>query len=193
MFVASAIDVVNVDDVFCCWCDGVDGDIDAAAVDEYVEAPIDGDRVEFRSVDDPMADRRCEKSKRSLSKNGRFATADEPYNKSTKFKLCSVDESVDSSASFVGSVVNFNGVLDRLLNSILLHAFVSSGIAIDGDDLFVSSLSFIPLGDAVSKRSLASSLFDDDGMTTAIGFFFIDKFNGSLYSIVCWNFLIHFS
>lgn len=33
----------------------------------------------------------------------------------------------------------------------------------------------------------ASPLFDDDdddGITTAIGFFFIDKFNGSLYSIL---------
>lgn len=61
------------------------------------------------------------------------------------------------------------------------------------------SLSLTPLSDDVSKCSLGSSASfemlpelaaastlldaDDDGVTTAIGFFFIDKFNGSLYSM----------
>lgn len=88
----------------------------------------------------------------------------------------------------------------------LWHAFVSSRCGI-GVDRFIWSLSFMPppLGDAdVSNRSLGSSasfdilpelpvpstlLFDvdDDGMTTAIGFFFTDKFNGSLYSMSNWK------
>lgn len=81
------------------------------------------------------------------------------------------------------------------------HILISSGFVI-GDDRFMLSLSLTPLGDGVSKFSLGSSasfdvlpelptalistLFeadDDDGVTTAIGFFFMDKFNGSLYSM----------
>lgn len=83
----------------------------------------------------------------------------------------------------------------------LWHIFVSSRCG-NGVDRFKLSLSCIPpLGDDnVSNRSFGSSasfemltelpvpstlLFDvdDDGMTTAIGFFFTDKFNGSLYSM----------
>lgn len=89
----------------------------------------------------------------------------------------------------------------------LWHVFVSSRCGI-GVDRFTLSLSFKPpLGDAdVSNRSLGSSasfdklpelpvpvpstllfVVDDDGMTTAIGFFFTDKFNGSLYSMSNWK------
>lgn len=86
----------------------------------------------------------------------------------------------------------------------LWHVFNSSRCDA-GVDRFTLSLSFRPpLGDDdVSNRSLGSSasfdklpelapvpvsstllfVVDDDGMTTAIGFFFTDKFNGSLYSI----------